>query len=161
MTAFMERLKKDESIDVVKVPYRGGGEVVNALLGGTIQVALLALSNMVPQLQSGRITLLAVASQSRSPLFPDAPTLTQARPGADYPPTWFGLFTQSGVPRPIAEKIAADLNRILTRPDFHQRMYVERAVEPAHHTLDKFADFIVKERVIAERIFKDSGEPPK
>ena len=60
LTHFMEKLKKAEGIDIVKVPYRGGGEVVNALLGGSTPVALLALSNMVPQIQSGRITALAV-----------------------------------------------------------------------------------------------------
>ena len=143
MTAFMEKLKKAEGIDIVKVPYRGGGEVVNALLGGTTPVALLALSNMVPQLQSGRLTALAVNSRARSPLFPDVPTLIEARPsGGDYPPTWFGLFTQTGVPRPIVEKIAADVERIIAAPAFRQRIYVERAVEPVTETLDEFARFI-------------------
>ena len=84
LTVFMERLKKKENIDIVKVPYRGGGDVVNAVLGGTTPIALLALSNMVPQIQSGRITLLAVTSKSRSPLFPDAPTLKEAL-GEEYP----------------------------------------------------------------------------
>ena len=79
LTYFMERLKKTEGIDIVKVPYRGGGEVVNALLGGSLQMALLALSNMVPQLQSGRITPLAVVANGRSPLFPDVATQGGAR----------------------------------------------------------------------------------
>ena len=91
----MDKLNKAEGIDIVKVPYRGGGEVVNAVLGGTTPIAVLALSNMVSQLQSGRITPLAVVANSRSPLFPDVPTLGEVRPGADFPTTWFGLFTQS------------------------------------------------------------------
>ena len=57
-TYFMDKLNKAEGIDIVKVPYRGGGEVVNAVLGGTTPIAVLALSNMVAQLQSGRITPL-------------------------------------------------------------------------------------------------------
>ena len=61
-TYFMDKLNKAEDIDIVKVPYRGGGEVVNALLGGTTPIAVLALSNMVAQLQSGRITPLAVVA---------------------------------------------------------------------------------------------------
>ena len=122
----MDKLNKAENIDIVKVPYRGGGEVVNALLGGTTQIAVLALSNMVPQLQSGRITPLAVVANSRSPLFPDVPTLEEAR-GEDFPTTWFGLFTQTGVPRPIVEKIAHDADRIMAEPAFRKRMYTDRA----------------------------------
>ncbi|MBX9843680.1 MAG: tripartite tricarboxylate transporter substrate binding protein [Xanthobacteraceae bacterium] len=160
LTVFMEKLKKKEGIDVVKVPYRGGGDVVNAVLGGTTPIALLALSNMVPQIQSGRITLLAVNSNARSPLFPDAPTLKEAY-GDDAPPTWFGLFTPAGVPRPIVEKIARDADRIMAEPAFRKRIYTDRAVEPALERLDDFARFIAAERKIARQIVQDSGEQPK
>ena len=157
---FMDRLNKKEGTDIVRIPYRGGGEVVNALLGGNVQIAVLALSNMVPQLQSGRITPLAVVGNSRSPLFPDVPTLKEAR-GEDFPSTWFGLFTQAAVPRWIAEKIARDADRIMADPAYRKRMYTDRGVEPAAERLDDFAAFIRKERKIAEQIVKESGEPPK
>jgi tripartite-type tricarboxylate transporter receptor subunit TctC len=160
-TVFMDRLNKAENIDIVKVPYRGGGEVVNAVLGGTTPIAVLALSNMVAQLQSGRITPLAVVAKSRSPLFPDVPTLEQARPGADFPTTWFGLFTPTGVPRPIVEKIARDADRIMAEPGFRKRMYTERAVEPAAERVDEFARFIREERKLARQIVKESGLEPK
>jgi tripartite-type tricarboxylate transporter receptor subunit TctC len=160
-TYFMDTLNKTEGTDIVKVPYRGGGEVVNALLGNTTPIAVLALSNMVAQLQSGRITPLAVVANDRSPLFPDVPTLEQARPGASFPTTWFGLFTQAGVPRPIVEKIAADVDRIMAEPAFRKRMYTDRAVEPAPERLDLFARFIREERKLAQQMVKDSGLEPK
>jgi tripartite-type tricarboxylate transporter receptor subunit TctC len=158
---FMDQLNKTEGTDIVKVPYRGGGEVVNALLGNTTPIAVLALSNMVAQLQSGRITPLAVVAKDRSPLFPDVPTLEQARPGADFPTTWFGLFTQAGVPRPIVEKISAEVDRIMADPAFRKRMYTDRAVEPAPERLDVFAKFIRDERKLAQQMVKDSGIEPK
>ena len=160
-TYFMDKLNKAENIDIVKVPYKGGGEVVNAVLGGTTPIAVLALSNMVSLLQSGRITPLAVVANSRSPLFPDVPTLEQARPGADFPTTWFGLFTQTGVPRPIVEKISAEVDRIMADPAFRKRMYIDRAVEPAPERLDVFARFIREERKLAQQMVKDSGMEPK
>jgi len=156
-TYFMDQLNKTEGTDIVKVPYRGGGEVVNALLGGTTPIAVLALSNMVSQLQSGRITPLAVVAKDRSPLFPDVPTLEQARPGADFPTTWFGLFTQAGVPRPIVEKISAEIDRIMADPAFRKRMYTDRAVEPAPERLGAFAKFIREERKLAQQMVKESG----
>jgi tripartite-type tricarboxylate transporter receptor subunit TctC len=159
-TYFMDKLNKAENIDIVKVPYRGGGEVVTALLGGTTQIAVLALSNMVPQLQSGLITPLAMVAKSRSPLFPDVPTLKEVR-GEDFPTTWFGLFTQSGVPRAIVEKIAQDADRIMADPAFRKRMYTERAVEPAAERLDAFARFIREERKLAQQMVKESGQEPK
>ena len=159
-TYFMDKLNKAENIDIVKVPYRGGGEVVTALLGGTTQIAVLALSNMVPQLQSGLITPLAMVAKSRSPLFPDVPTLKEVR-GEDFPTTWFGLFTQSGVPRAIVEKIAQDADRIMAEPAFRKRMYTERAVEPAFERLDAFTRFIREERKLAQQMVKESGQEPK
>jgi tripartite-type tricarboxylate transporter receptor subunit TctC len=158
---FMTKLNKTEGIDIVRVPFRGGGELVNAVLAGSTPISLLALSNMMPQLQSGRITLLAVNSTARTPLFPDVPTLAEARPGEAYPPTWFGLFTPSGVPKPVAARIAAEVTRIVSEPGFRQRMFVERAVEPAHETLDEFHRFIRAERKISQRIVRESGEEPK
>jgi tripartite-type tricarboxylate transporter receptor subunit TctC len=160
-TVFMDKLNKAEHTDIVRVPYKGGGEVVNAVLGGTTPIAVLALSNMVALLQSGRITPLAVVANSRSPLFPKVPTLEEVRPGSDFPPTWFGLFTQTGVPRPIVEKISAEADRIMAEPAFRKRMYTDRGVEPAAERLDAFASFVRAERKVAQRIVKESGEPPR
>jgi tripartite-type tricarboxylate transporter receptor subunit TctC len=159
-TVFMDRLNKAEHTDIVRVPYKGGGEVVNAVLGGNTPIAVLALSNMVALLQSGRITPLAVVSDSRSPLFPNVPTLKQVW-GSDFPSTWFGLFTQAGVPRPIVEKIAADVGRITSDAAFQKRMYTDRGVEPGGQRLDDFVRFIADQRKIAAAIVKESGWVPK
>lgn len=158
---FMERLKKDTGADIVRVPFRGGAEIVTAVLSGTTPVAMLALSNMIPQLQSGHIKALAVQSKARSPLFPDVPTFAEAGFGEDYPPTWFGLFAPAGTPHPIIMKITAQVAHIVERRDFLQRMYVDRGIEPAAIRLDEFARFIAGERRIAERIVRESGLQPE
>jgi len=158
---FMNQLNKTEGTDIVWVPYKGGGEVVNAVLSGNTQIAVLALSNMVALLQSGRITPLAVVSNSRSPLFPNVPTLEEVRPGASLRPTWFGLFTQTGVPRPIVEKVAATADRIMAEPAFRKRLYTDRGVEPASERLEAFASFVREQRKLAAQTVKDSGQEPK
>src|SRR5690242_18860513 len=76
-------------------------------------VAILALSNMVPQLQSGHITALVVTGKTRSPLFPDIPTLAEVRGGENYPATWFGLFAPAGTPKPIIARLAHEVARIV------------------------------------------------
>src|SRR5262245_9310355 len=154
---FMEKLKKETGADIVRVPFRGGGELVNAVLAGSTPVAILALSNMVPQLQSGHITGLVVTGKTRSPLFPDIPTLAEARNGENYPSTWFGLFAPAGTPKPIVTRLATEVERIVAARDFRQRMFIDRGVEPATMKLDEFARFIRDERKNSERIVRESG----
>jgi tripartite-type tricarboxylate transporter receptor subunit TctC len=158
---FMEKLKKETGADIVRVPFRSGSEVVTAVLSGTTPVAILALSNMVPQLQSGHITGLVVMSKARSPLFPDIPTLAEARNGESYPSTWFGLFAPAGTPKPIIARLASEVARIVEERDFRQRMFIDRAVEPADARLDDFARFIREERKVAGRIVAESDLKPE
>jgi tripartite-type tricarboxylate transporter receptor subunit TctC len=161
LSQFMEKLKRETGADLVRVPFKGGGELVNAVLSGSTPVAILALSNMVPLLQSGRITGIALMSNTRSPLFPNLPTLAELRPSEDYPTTWFGLFAPAGVPAPIVARLAGEVTRILSDPEFRQRMFIDRGVEPSGMTLAEFGHFIKKDRKAAERIFKDSGLQPQ
>jgi tripartite-type tricarboxylate transporter receptor subunit TctC len=158
---FMEKLKKETGADIVRVPFRSGGEVVNAVLSGSTPIAILALSNMVPQIQSGHIRGLMVSAKARSPLFPDIPTLAEARSGDDYPSTWFGLFAPARTPKPIVAKIAGEVTRIVNERDFRQRMFIDRAVEPSATRLEDFARFIKDERKVAERIVKEAGLQPE
>ena len=157
---FMEKLKRETGADLVRVPFRSGSEVVTALLSGSTPVALLALSNMIPQVQSGRIVALAVNAKARSPLVPDVPTFAEAY-GEDYAQTWFGLFAPAGTPDPILAKIATDVSRIVEEPGFRRRMFVERAVEPAPERLADFARFIGEDRKVAARIVAESGFQPE
>ena len=116
---------------------------------------------MVPQLQSGHITGLVVTSKMRSPLFPDIPTLAEARNGEEYPSTWFGLFAPAGTPKPIIAKLADEVTRIVDDRAFRHRMFIDRAVESAGIRLDEFARFIRNERKMAEQIVKESGLQPE
>src|SRR5262249_1047402 len=74
----MERLKKDFAIDMVRVPFRGGGEAVSALLSGTTPVGFYGIANVRSQLEAGTVVGLMVDSDKRSPLFPDIPTIPEA-----------------------------------------------------------------------------------
>jgi tripartite-type tricarboxylate transporter receptor subunit TctC len=154
---FMERLKKKEGIDVVRVPFRSGNEVVNAVMAGTTPVALLGLSNMLSQVRAGYITGIALSANGRSPLFPDMPTLKEAS-GETYPVTFFGLFAPAGTPRPIVDKVLAEVKRITGDPAFIQKNYIERAIEPAGGSPEEFAKFLADTRKVAGQIAKESGQ---
>lgn len=157
---YMDGLNKKYGVDIVRVPYRSGNEVMTALLSGATPITLLGLSNMVPTLQAGKVTALAVNSNARSPLFPKVPTLKEAT-GENYPQSWFGLFAPAGTPKPIVAKLHQQVVAITNDPAFLQRMYLERAIERAVDTPEAFARFINEDRAIARRIVKESGVTPQ
>ena len=160
LAQFMEKLKKQESIDIVRVPFRSGNEIVNAIMSGTAPIAFLGLANMLPQIRSGHITGIALNANSRSPLFPDMPTLKEAT-GEDVPPTWFGLFAPAGTPRPIIEKIHAEVVRVTSDPAWRQKNFIDRAIEPAVGGTEEFARFVVESRRRAREIVTEAGIQPQ
>ena len=117
---FMDGLNKKFGIDIVRVPYRSGNEMMTALLSGATPIALLGLSNMVATLQAGKVTALAVNSGVRSPLFPDMPTLKEAT-GENYPQSWFGLFAPAGTPKPIIARLHKEVVAITSDPASSRR----------------------------------------
>jgi tripartite-type tricarboxylate transporter receptor subunit TctC len=157
---FMEELKKQHGVDIVRVPYRSGNEVVTALLSGATPITMLGLSNMVPQAQAGLITGIALNAKVRSPLVPAIPTLKEAA-GVDIPQSWFGLFAPAGTSKTVIAKLSAEVAGIANDPAFIQKMYTERAVERAVTTPDDFAKFVLADRGIAARIVKESGVQPE
>jgi len=155
---FMEQLNKKNGIDIVRVPFRSGNEVMNAVVSGTSPVAFLGLSNMLGQIKSGQITGIALNSSKRSPLFPDIPTLKEAT-GEDYPASWFGLFVPAKTPKPIIDKLHDEVAAIIGAPDFVQRHFIERAIEPAIGPREEFVKFIADSRTVAARLAKESALP--
>jgi tripartite-type tricarboxylate transporter receptor subunit TctC len=157
---FMDTLSRKNGVDIVRVPYRSGNEVMTALLSGATPITLLGLANMVSTLQAGKATALAVNSGSRSPLFPEVPTLKEAT-GESYPQSWFGLFAPAGTPKPIIAKLHKEVVAITGDPAFLQKMYIDRAIERAVDTPENFARFIHEDRATARRIVKESGAEPQ
>jgi len=102
---FFDRLKADSGADIVRVPFRGGGDAVNGLLSGATPVGFLGLSNVRSQMEAGLIVGLMVDSAKRSPLFPDVPTFAEASPLKFETNSYFGLVAPPGTPRPVAERL--------------------------------------------------------
>jgi tripartite-type tricarboxylate transporter receptor subunit TctC len=153
-------LNKKNGIDIVRVPFRSGNEMVNAVMANTTPIVFLGLSNMVGQVKSGQFTGLALNSTVRSPLFPEIPTLQEAT-GEDYPPPWFGLFAPAGTPLPIVDKLHDAVMRIASIPEWRERNFTQRAVEPATGPRDAFIKFIDNNRAFAARVAKETGMQPQ
>ena len=158
---FFDRIKRDAGADIVKVPFRGGGDAVNSLLTGATPVGFLGLSNVRGQMEAGLVTGLMVDSDKRSPLFSDIPTIPEAT-GKDYAArSYFGIVAPPGTPKPIAARLQAEIARIAAQPDFRKRNFVERGLDPVTSTPDAFARFIRQDRALAAQIVKEAGLEPQ
>ncbi len=105
LIAFMDKWTKATGADIVKVPFRGGAEAVNNLMGGSTPIAFFGLANWLSFIRDGTVTALAVDSKQRSPLLPDVPTLTELGYGDNLTRLYFGIVAPAGTPQPIIHKL--------------------------------------------------------
>jgi tripartite-type tricarboxylate transporter receptor subunit TctC len=157
----METLRKEQGADWVRVPFRGGGEAVNAILSGTTPIALFGEGNVIGQIRAGKMTPLLMMNNIKSPNFPDVPLLSDT--GYKGPPSqgWYGLFTSAGTPKPIIDKINKDVVAIVNDPAFRERHLSARSLVPAVNTTEQFAAEIKRDRATAPKVLKDAGFEPQ
>jgi tripartite-type tricarboxylate transporter receptor subunit TctC len=157
MVLYMETLKKERGADWVRVPFKGGGEAVDAILSGVTPIGLIGEGNVIGQIRAGTMTPLVMLNNIRSPNFPKTPTLKET--GYNGPPSrgWYGLFAPAGTPRPIVDRLAKEVAAIVAEPDFAQKQLKDRSLVGATSTPDAFAAEIVEDRRVAEGVVKAAG----
>ena len=144
-------------IELPHVPYRGGPEVVNDLVGGRIPLAVTPPAPVVPHIRAGRLRALAITSVERSPLLPDVPTFAEA--GLPYPGFgWWGLAAPKGTPAPIVAKLNAEFVRVFTDPKFTAFLEKQAVVPHAGPQAD-FVAFLKQDRHDAEMLVKIANTP--
>jgi tripartite-type tricarboxylate transporter receptor subunit TctC len=108
-----ELLRQKTGIDIVHVPYRGGGATINDLLGGHIKVAFLSLSTAVPHLGTGKIKIVAVVEKTRYAAMPDIPTIAETVPGSEMS-SWLGFFAPAATPTALITRLNEAMVKVLT-----------------------------------------------
>ena len=158
---YFEGFNSTVGIDVKHIPYKGGGDVITALLAGDIQVAFVALSNVVGLLKSGKIKVLAVEGSKRSPLAPEVPTLSEA--GFQGMPfkAWYAVFAPSGTPKPIISRLHADISAVAGSPAFRDEFIIGRGLDPMPASPDQFAEYLREDRIRAQKLVKQAGIQPE
>ena len=161
MVVYMDRLKRDKGADWIRVPFKGGGEAVTAILGGTTPIGLIGLGNVTAQITAGKMTALALVNNIRTPLLPNTPTLADI--GYKGPPsqTWYGLFAPAGTPKPIIDKLNAEIVKVVSNPEFRDKFIISRGLVPAIGSPEEFAKDIKADRAGAKDLVKESGMEPQ
>jgi tripartite-type tricarboxylate transporter receptor subunit TctC len=139
------------------VPFKGGGDSVNALLSGTTPVAIFGIGNWLPHITAGTVRPLMIDGDHRSPLVPDVPTIRELGYDADMTQTYFGLVGPPGTPQSIIETFYEQIAAIGRDPEFRRKRLVEVGLEPVFNTPQEFARFLKEDRARAGRIAKAAG----
>jgi tripartite-type tricarboxylate transporter receptor subunit TctC len=141
--------------EMTHIPFRSTGEVVNSMIGGHIDLAIDSMTTTLPQAQSGTVRGLAVTTPQRSASAPDLPTIGETLSGYEAT-AWQGLFAPAGTPRPIVDRLAAEVKRILEMPAVASSLKAVGA-EPAPLSPDAFAAFARAERAKWKEVVRISG----
>ncbi|HLQ91974.1 MAG TPA: tripartite tricarboxylate transporter substrate binding protein [Xanthobacteraceae bacterium] len=137
------------------VPFRSTGEVVNSMLGGNIHLAIDSMTTIWPQAEVGQVRALGVSTPKRSATAPNVPAIGETVAGFEAV-AWQGLFAPAGTPRPIVDRIAAEVRRIWELPDVAASL-TRLGAEPVVSTPDEFAAFARTERVKWAEVVKAAG----
>jgi tripartite-type tricarboxylate transporter receptor subunit TctC len=125
---------------IVHVPYRGGAPAITDLMAGHVDLMFESLQSIAPFARDGKVRALGVSGASRSPAFPDLPTIGETVRGY-LAPTWTGVIAPAGVPRPIVEKLNEAINKALASDSFKEK-FAKIGDEPAGGTPEDFAETI-------------------
>ncbi len=158
--AFMEQFDKKNGIDIVRVPFKGGGDAVNSMLTGTTQIAIFGIGNLVSFIKAGKILGLAIDGDKRSPLAPDIPTFKEIGYTEHISATFFGIYAPAGTPKPIVEKLYKMVAAVGTKPDFEQKFLINRGLTPVFSSPDQFAKELPADRAEGVAVVKASGLYP-
>jgi len=151
-----ELLKTMTGIDIVQVPYKGGGPAITAILGGQVQLNVGTIVALLPHVRSGKLRAIAVTTAKRSAAAPDIPTVAESGvPGYDHGP-WNGLFAPGKAPKAVVAKINAEVVRVLRSPEF-STVVAKQGAETVGNSPGEFASVVKSEIAKWAKVVKAAG----
>jgi len=155
-----ELLSMQTGIKMQHIPYKGGGPAITDLLGGQVQVHVNVAVSLIAPITSGRIKGLAVTGEQRLAALPQVPTFAEAGVPAFTSSNWNGILAPAGTPKPIIDKLAADIGRILGTSEFREKLAAQGqsvfALPP-----EKFAALIRSEIDVFAKVVKAANIKPE
>ena len=152
----LEVFRRMAGVEVTPVPYKGGGEAQQGILGGQVPFMFSTTIGILPRVRSGQLRGLAVSSAKRIAAAPDLPTVAESGlPGFDVV-AWFGLFAPAGTPPAIVERLSAETRAALVAPDLRKRL-IDLGAEPLGSTPAEFAAYVDAEFRRWGAFAKESG----
>lgn len=151
-----ELLKSLAHINMVHVPYKGSGQAMLGLIGGQVDMVVIAVPPAVPQIQAGKVRPLAVLSEQRVATLPNVPTAKEAGVDNFEVAVWYGILMPGGTPREIVARLNQEITKALAAPDLRERLSTA-GIDPWPSTAEQFAGFIKSETARYAKVIKAAG----
>jgi tripartite-type tricarboxylate transporter receptor subunit TctC len=151
-----ELFKRAAGIEATHVPYKGGGAMMQAMLGGHVQYCIEGLTAALPQVRAGNLRALGVTGAQRAPSLPDVPTIAEAGvPGYEFT-GWTGVAAPAATPRAIVERLHGEIAKIAAGDEAKQ-WFANSGSEAGILSPQEFADFIRSEHANLGKLIRDAG----
>ena len=151
-----ELFKSIAGVDVIHVPYKGGGPALNDLLGGHVDAMFATLPSAVAHIKSGKLKALAVTGERRSGALPDVPTATEAGAPGLVVTTWNGVLAPAGTPPAVLERLHREVTAAASQADIKER-YAAAGAETMTSSSDQFRNAIQKDYARWAQVIKQAG----
>lgn len=151
-----ELFKSMTGIDMTHIPYKGRASALPDLLGGRVTMMFDNMPSSLPLVREGKLRALGVTSLTRSAAAPDIPTIAESGLPGFEAVSWFAMFAPPGTPKPVVDKIQAEISRILKTPEVAKRL-TDIGLEPVGSTPEDLAAYQRSEIVKWAKVVKDSG----
>jgi tripartite-type tricarboxylate transporter receptor subunit TctC len=155
----MELFKQTAGVSIVHIPYKGGSQAMVSLMGGQVQLMFNNTPEVLPQMNSGRLKVLAIASPQRLPLMPDIPTVAEAGLPDFSVSLWYGLMGAKGIPQPIVEKLNSAVRTALADPEVIAKL-ANLGAQPLIQTTQQFAEVIKNDSAKWAEVIKAGNIKP-
>jgi len=151
----MSSLSNMIGVKMIHVSFQGGAPAVVALIGGEIQAILTPVAEVFPYLKSGRVRPIAVSSDTRTTQFPEVPAIAETVKGFEFT-SWFASFAPAGTPKPIIDKLNAEIKKATADPDVASKLSAQ-VLDPMYMTPEEFAKQLKSDYDRLKQVVKDSG----
>ena len=156
----MELFKQTTGIFVTGIPYRGGGPLLNDVLGGTVPMIFINQDAALPHVKAGKLRAIAVSSAQRNPLYPDVPTIAESGYKGFEALSWSGMSVAKGTPQPIVDKLEAAITQAMKSDAIKQRLGSVGFIIPEQGS-KPYTAFVKKEIDTWSRVIKTAGIKPQ
>ena len=136
-----ELFKVMAGVDIVHVPYKGSDGARTGILGGQVHLMIDAITTMAPNVRAGKLKAMGTTGKTRSTVLPDVPTIAEAGVPGYETGIWLGLMAPTGTPRPVRERLNAEIAKVLNAADVKEN-WGKQGAAPMNMTIEQFDKFL-------------------
>ncbi len=155
----MELLKLNMGLNIQHIPYKGGAPAITDMIAGQIQFLISGPPGVLAHINAGRLKAIATTSAKRSPGLPNTPTFIEAGVPNFDTSEWYGVFAPANVPKPVLNKLAGEIARIVKMPDVAEKLSAQGAI-PVGSNADEFSRFVKAEMELWGNVARKIGLKP-